>query len=143
LLARVVDPEAVEAAMPALVDAGLVAERDPPPEQSWSFTHALLRDAALSTLVRSRRREIFNRVAAAFEESVADTRDEHLELLAYYYARSEDTAKALHYHERAAEKAFRVGADTEASDRLREAAQLAAQLEDDDAAKRIAAQLER
>jgi len=142
LLARVVDRESVEVAMPALVDAGIVADRDPSPEQSWSFTHALLRDAALSTLVRSRRRELFNRVAAAFEESVADARDEHLELLAYYYARSDDSAKALHYQERAAEKAFRVGADTEASDWLRKAAQLAAQLEDHDAAKRIAAQRE-
>jgi class 3 adenylate cyclase len=143
LLVRVVDRAKVESAMPMLVEAGIVADRDPEPEPSWSFTHALLRDAVLSTLVRSRRREIFNRVATAFEDSVAAARDEHLELLAYYYARSDDSAKALHYQERAAQRAFRVGADTEASDRLMKAAQLAAELEDDEAATRIATQLRR
>jgi class 3 adenylate cyclase len=142
LLTRVVGADAVTTALPALINAGIVAERDPPPGQSWSFTHALLRDAALSTLVRSQRREIFGRIAAAFEESIGDAGDEHLELLAYYYARSENAAKALHYQERAAEKAFRVGADTEASDRLRKAAQLAEQLADEEAVRRITARLE-
>jgi len=143
LLTRVVGPDAVVTALPALINAGIVAERDPPPGQSWSFTHALLRDASLSTLVRSQRRELFGRIAAAFEESIGDAPDEHLELLAYYYARSENSAKALHYQERAAEKAFRVGADTEASDRLRKAAQLAEQLADEEAVRRITARLER
>ena len=140
LLTRVVDTATVNIALPTLIAAGIVAERDSPPDQSWSFTHALLRDAVLSTLVRRRRREIFGRVAAALEESVS-AGDEHVELLAYYYARSDDTAKALYYQERAAEKAFRVGADTEASGRLREAAQLAEQLDDDETIRRISARL--
>ncbi|HEX6663972.1 MAG TPA: AAA family ATPase, partial [Gaiellaceae bacterium] len=141
LLIRLVDREIVETAVSALLNAGIVAERHPHPDQSWSFAHALLRDAALSTLVRSRRRELFSRVAAAFEASVGDAGDEHVELLAYYYARSDDLAKALYYHEHAAEKAFRVGADTEASGHLRLAAQFAEQLADHEAAKRIAARL--
>ena len=140
LLSRVVGPEAVDLAIPVLVEAGIVAERDPEPEQAWSFTHALLRDAALSTLPRSRRRDIFQRVAIAFEESVA-TPDQHLELLAYYHARGTDPSKALAFHELAARKALRAGANTEASTQLRMAADLAAVLQDEDAAKRIAAQL--
>jgi predicted ATPase len=142
LLSRVVGPKAVDLAIPALLEAAIVSPRVPDPEPAWSFTHALLRDAALSTLPRSRRREIFHRVAAAFEESVGEAPDQHLELLAYYYARSTDTAKALTYHELAARKARRVGADTEATGQLRQAANLAAALQDDNAARRIAAQLE-
>ena len=139
LLTRVVDLEAVDAALPALIAAGIAAEHEPPPARSWTFTHALLRDAVLSTLVRSRRREIFGQVAAAAERAVATDPDGHVELLAYYYARSDNSAKALCYQERAAEKALRVGADTEASVRLRAAAQLAKQLNDDEAARRITA----
>jgi class 3 adenylate cyclase len=142
LLSRVVGPAAVEQAIPVLLEAAIISPRVPDPEPAWSFTHALLRDAALSTLPRSRRREIFHRVAGAFEESVGDASDQHLELLAYYYARSTDTAKALVYHERAARKARRVGADTEATGQLRRAAELAAELRDDDASRRIAAELE-
>jgi predicted ATPase len=143
LLTRVVGPVTAKRGLPTLIDAGIVTERDSQPDRSWSFTHALLRDAALSTLVRRRRREIFSRVAAAFEESVGAASDDHVELLAYYYARSDDAEKALLYQERAAEKAFRVGADTEASDRLRQAAQLADELDDDEATQRIRARLMR
>ena len=141
LLTRLVDPGTVDVAMPRLAAGDIIAERDLPPRQSWSFTHALLRDAVLSTLVRWRRREIFGRVATAVEETIGANRDENLELLAYYYARSDDTAKALYYQERAAEKAFRVGADTEARHRLRQAAKLAEQLADTEAASRISDRL--
>lgn len=141
LLTRVVDPATAKVGLPTLIDAGIVTEHDSEPDQTWSFTHALLRDAALSTLVRRRRREIFGRVAAALEQSVGAAHDEHVELLAYYYARSDENERALHYQERAAEKAFRVGANTEASDRLRQAAQLAEQLDDDEARQRISARL--
>jgi class 3 adenylate cyclase len=141
LLTRLIDPATVNVGLPTLIRAGIVTEHDSQPDHSWSFTHALLRDAALSTLVRRRRREIFGRVAAALEGSAGEASDEHVELLAYYYARSNDAEKALCYQERAAEKAFRVGATTEASQRLRQAAQLAEQLADDEARQRISARL--
>jgi predicted ATPase len=141
LLARMLDERTIDAAMPALSEAGIVVEHEPPPDQSWSFTHALLRDAVLSTLVRSRRRQIFNDVAAAFEQAAIEAGEDRLELLAYYYARSDDRAKALEYHERAAARALRVGAGAEAAEWLAQARQLAEQLGDETAAARIAARL--
>ena len=141
LLERLVGAPAVDAALPALLDAGIVVELDPPPAQAWSFSHALLRDAVLSTLVRSRRRQIFSDVAAAFEASVADAEEEHLELLAYYYARSDRPQKAVVYHERAAARAVRLGADSEAAEWLTRAVEIAAHAGDEAAVRRLTSRL--
>jgi hypothetical protein len=88
-----------------LINAGIVAERDLRPGESWNFTRALLRDAVLSTLARSRRRELFGALPLRSKNQSAPD-DEDVELLAYYDARSADAAKALYYQERAAERPF-------------------------------------
>jgi predicted ATPase len=125
-----------------LVRAGVIRELRRYPELEYSFTHVLLREAALSTLTRARRRELYRRVAVAFEELYADSLDEHLELLAHYYGRSDDLTKALAYLERAADRAGRLEAGFQAAELLRRAGQVAAELGDAEAERRIAAQLE-
>jgi predicted ATPase len=42
------------------------------PHASYLFKHALVQDAAYSTLLRGRRQELHARVAAALEEHFAD-----------------------------------------------------------------------
>ncbi|MCI4355223.1 MAG: hypothetical protein L3K06_07645, partial [Thermoplasmata archaeon] len=95
----------------------------------------------LSTLTRSSRRELYGRVAAAFEELFADSLDEHLELLAHYYGRSDNLNKALEYLERAADGAVRLNADFQAAELWRRAARVASELGDAEAGARIAARL--
>jgi len=85
----------------ALLRAEVVREVRRYPELDCEFRHALLQQAALSTLTAGRRRELYARVAAAFEEVYAASLDDHLERLAHYYAQAEDRAKAIEYRERA------------------------------------------
>jgi class 3 adenylate cyclase len=125
-----------------LVRAGVVRECQRYPELEYTFTHGLLRDAALSTLTRATRRELYGRAALALEERFADSVDEHLELLAHYYGRSDDPRKALEYLERAADAAVRVDARYQAVGLWRRARMAAVELGDAEAEARIAAHLE-
>ena len=124
----------------ALDAAEIIEQVRAGPPGVWRFIHALLRDAALSTLPREDRRKLFGRVARAYEGRTGGGEAE-FEALAYYYARSEDRAKALHYHELAAEKALRMGAFPEASASLEEAVHIAERVHDDHASTRVKRQL--
>ena len=95
------------------------------------------------TLTPARREELYGRVAAVFEELYAPSREEYLDVLAYYYARSQNLAKALEYLEQAALRAASLDASSEALDLWARAGKIAAQLGDATAEKRIANQLER
>ena len=71
------------------------------PELECTFTHGLLREAALSTLTSTRKRALYAEIAAAFEAIYADSLDEHLERLAHYHAQAGNLPKALEYAGRA------------------------------------------
>jgi predicted ATPase len=86
------------------------------PELEYTFKHGLLQEAALSTLTPATRRELYGRVASAFEELYADSLDDHLERLAHYHAQSGDLPRARAYLERAAGLASELGAETRAAE---------------------------
>jgi predicted ATPase len=92
----------VGSALPALLRSEIVREARRYPELECAFRHGLLQQAALSTLTTARRRELYGRVAAAFEAVYAPSLDEHLERLAHYYAQSDHVERARDYLERAA-----------------------------------------
>ena len=62
----------LQAALDQLGDAGLLFCRGVPPHASYLFKHALVQDAAYSTLLRGRRQELHARVAAALEQQFPD-----------------------------------------------------------------------
>jgi predicted ATPase len=123
VLERAAENEDVEGALTTLLRAELVREVRRYPELECAFRHALLQQAALSTLTAGRRRELYGRVAAAFEELYVASLDDHLERLAHYYAQAEDRPKAVEYLERAARRLDALGA-TEQAAQLRERARL-------------------
>jgi predicted ATPase len=84
-----------------LLRAEIVREVRRYPVFECSFTHGLLHDAALSTLTPTRKRELYARIAAAFESLYADSLDDHLERLAHYHAQAGSLPKAFEYAERA------------------------------------------
>jgi predicted ATPase len=137
MLALVSSLEDVERDLARLVRADIIRETRPIPDREYAFTHGLLHDAALSTLTRSRRRELYRTVAAASEQAFADAIDEHLERLAFYHARAGDLPIALEYLERAANRANSLGAHTQSLDLWRRAAAVAEKLEDASAQHRI------
>jgi predicted ATPase len=71
------------------------------PDFECAFTHGLLQEASLSTLTAAGRRDLYARVAAAFEELYAASLDDHLERLAHYHAQAGNLPRALEYAERA------------------------------------------
>jgi predicted ATPase len=67
-----------------LRDAGLLFCRGTAPHASYLFKHALVQDAAYSTLLRGRRQELHARVASALERHFADLVERQPELLAHH-----------------------------------------------------------
>lgn len=127
----------VERSLVQLVRANIISESPHAPQREYSFTHGLLQEAALSTLTRARRRELYRRVAAAYEEAFSDSIDEHLEQLAFYRARGGDLERALEYLERAANQAASVHARTQAARLWSQAATLVQRMDDPGARDRI------
>jgi class 3 adenylate cyclase len=119
VLEQAADTDDLDGDLTTLLRAEVVREVRRYPELECAFRHALLQQAALSTLTAGRRRELYGRVAAAFEELYVASLDDHLERLAHYYAQADDRPKAIEYLERAAARQEALGAPEQAA-RLRE-----------------------
>jgi class 3 adenylate cyclase len=137
LLALVSALEDVERDLARLLRADIIRETRPIPDREYTFTHGLLQEAALSTLTRARRRELYRTVAAASEQAFADSLDDQLERLAFYHARGGDLPLALEYLERAANRATSLRAHTQSVDLWMRAAAVAEELDDPGAQHRI------
>ncbi len=85
----------LQAALDQLGDAGLLFCRGTAPHASYLFKHALVQDAAYSTLLRGRRQELHARVAAALEAHFADLVKHRPELLAHHLTAAGDTERAV------------------------------------------------
>jgi tetratricopeptide (TPR) repeat protein len=93
----------------------------------FTFTHALVEHTLYEDLGRARRTRLHMRVAEALEEECGDEPGERLGELAGHWAAavvSTDTAKALHYARRAAERALEQLAPAEAVRWYRQALEL-------------------
>jgi predicted ATPase len=85
----------LQAALDQLGDAGLLFCRGTVPHATYLFKHALVQDAAYSTLLRARRQELHGRVAAALEEHFADLVERQPELLAHHLTAAGNTERAV------------------------------------------------
>ena len=126
-----------------LLRAGVVREARRYPETEYVFRHGLLRQAALSTITPPARRTLYGEVARAIETLYAASLDDHLEVLAQYFRRSNDLPKALEYLERAAERAIALDALGDARELLQAALDLSRELGGDQAeAERLQARID-
>jgi class 3 adenylate cyclase/tetratricopeptide (TPR) repeat protein len=87
-------------ALRLLVGAGLANSRGDIPNAVYTFSHALVQDAAYDSLLKSRRKQLHGAVARLLEERWPETRSAAPELLAYHYtaAESYETAAPLWLH---------------------------------------------
>jgi predicted ATPase len=83
------------------------------PHASYLFKHALVQDAAYSTLLRGRRQELHARVAAALKTYFADLVERQPELLAHHLTAAGDTERAIEQWLKAGQRAIRRSANTE------------------------------
>jgi class 3 adenylate cyclase len=121
LLERVVWTDDLDRDLATLFRAEIVRELRRYPELECTFKHGLLQEAALSTLTPERRREFHGRVGDALEELYGDALDDHLELLAHHFGRSDQLEKAFSYLVRAAVRAEELGAGPQAAELRRRA----------------------
>ena len=80
-----------------LVGAELVYCRGTPPDAEYTFKHALVRDAAYSTLLRSRRQQLHGGIAATLEGRFPEVVAAQPALLAYHFQEALLTEKAVEY----------------------------------------------
>jgi predicted ATPase len=141
VLERAARSEEFERDLGVLVRTQFIREHRRYPELEYTFKHGLSQEAALSTLTPSRRQELYGRVAGVFEELYAGSRDDYLEILASYYARSDNLPKALEYLEKAGERVAALSGNAQAVELWNRARKVAAKLEDPEAERRIAGRL--
>ena len=84
----------------------------------YVFKHALVRDAAYESLLKSKRRELHGRIAKALEGEFAGSMETEPELLAHHYTEAAVTEPALDYWLRAGERAVERCAYAEAKSHL-------------------------
>jgi predicted ATPase/class 3 adenylate cyclase len=97
-----------------LKDSELLYERGIYPQSTYIFKHALTQEVAYNSLLLKRRKEIHEEIGEAIEALSPDRLEEYYELLAYHYAHSTNTDKAVDYLDLANQKAIRVNAIEEA-----------------------------
>jgi class 3 adenylate cyclase len=88
------DARELEAALGQLGEAGLLFCHGTAPHASYLFKHALVQDAAYSTLVRARRQELHGRVAAVLEQEFGDLVERRPELLAHHLTAAGEIPRA-------------------------------------------------
>jgi class 3 adenylate cyclase/tetratricopeptide (TPR) repeat protein len=103
----------------ALVEADLLYHTDGDSESDYEFKHALIRDAAYDSLLKSKRREYHRLIAEALEERLRDSIDTRPELIAHHYTEAGLKEKAIPYWHQAGKQAIARSANVEAIEHLR------------------------
>jgi predicted ATPase len=104
-----------------LVAAGLLFRQGAPPHATYLFKHALVQDAAYSTLLREPRRALHSRIAEILEHEFADLAENQPELLARHYTKADMTEKSARLWGKAGQRSQERSALVEAAEQLGQA----------------------
>jgi predicted ATPase len=123
LLAAVMrKPEAeLQTALNRLIEAGLLLRQGSAPYATYFFKHALVRDAAYSTLLREPRRALHARIAETLESQFAEISENQPELLARHCTEAGQIEKAAALWGKAGLRSAQRSALVEAAEQLRRA----------------------
>ena len=105
---------AAEDALAQLVAAGLVVSLGTSRVTAYTFKHALVQEAAYSTLLRERRRELHARISTVLESEYPEVARTRPEVLARHCAAAGLNTEAIGYYRRAAAQAMAASANAEA-----------------------------
>ena len=139
-VAKISDPS-LQSAIDQLATCGLISVRGEPPDASYIFKHALVRDAAYATMVRSKRQQLHSRVADALVAGFPEVVEAQPELMALHLAQAGLIEKALEYLRKAGQRALAHSANAEAVGNLTHARELPQSLSNNPALKHAAARL--
>jgi tetratricopeptide (TPR) repeat protein len=118
------DETALKDGLAQLEQAGLVFLRGEPPDAVYSFKHALVRDAAYESLLKSRRQQLHGQIARALEQSFADIVASQPEIVAQHFTAAGLVDPAIDYWLKAGHLALSRSADAEAVKHLRQGIEL-------------------
>jgi class 3 adenylate cyclase/predicted ATPase len=123
LLAAVAQkPEAeLGSALDHLIAAGLLFRQGVPPHATYLFKHALVQDAAYSTMLRESRRTLHKRIAETVESKFPEVADSQPELLARHCTEAGLIEKAAGLWGKAGERSLTRSAVVEAIEQLKRA----------------------
>jgi class 3 adenylate cyclase/predicted ATPase len=108
------DETKLTGALNRLVDADVLEQYLLSPQTQYSFRHALIRDAAYESLLRSKRRQYHGQIAAALQESFPEIVNANPELIAVHYTDAGLVEQAVASWQRAGQRALERSANQEA-----------------------------
>jgi predicted ATPase len=124
------DETALKNALAQLEQSGLVFRRGEPPDALYSFKHALVRDAAYESLLKSRRQQLHGQIARTLEERFADIVTSQPEIVAYHFTEAGLVEAAINYWLKAGQQAARRSANAEALNHLARGLELLSNIDD-------------
>ena len=132
----------LQASLAQLVASGVIFVSGEAPNATYTFKHALVRDAAYATLSRGKRQRLHKRIADALETGFALTVETQPELLAHHLAEAGFAERAIDYLRRAGQRSIERSANAEAIGHLTRALELLQSRPDNPQRKRAAFPLE-
>ena len=123
----------VDEALAQLADAELIFRRGTPPNAEYTFKHALVRDAAYDTLLRSGRQQLHSRIAAVLEHKFPETVAATPEVLAQHHTAAGAAAQAIPCWLKAGQAALLRSALTESASHLKQGLGLLQSISDESA----------
>lgn len=108
------DETRLTGALNRLVEAELLDQRLLSFQRSYSFRHALVRDAAYESLLRTKRRQYHGRIATALHDIFPDIVNANPELIAVHYTDAGLDEQAVTSWQRAGQRALERSANQEA-----------------------------
>jgi hypothetical protein len=108
----------LQAALGRLVASELVFQRGTPPDAVYTFKHALIQDAAHSSLLRGTRQQLHAQIAEALETHSPDVMETQPEILAQHYAEAGLVEKSVAYWGKAGRRSTARSAMPEAAAQL-------------------------
>jgi class 3 adenylate cyclase/predicted ATPase len=118
----------LEGALEQLMRAELVFRRGTSPNATYTFKHALVQDAAYSTLLRPRRQQLHGRIATTLERQFPEIAAAQPELMAQHCAMAGLVEKAIEYWDTAGRLAVQRSTMAEAAAHFGKALELIASL---------------
>ena len=109
------DEQQLQDGLERLVGAEFLHQQGTVPRATYRFKHALIRDAAYQSLLKSTRQQHHQRIATTLESEFPETVAAQPELLAHHYTEAGLAAQAILYWQTAGRRALQRSANREAA----------------------------
>ncbi len=125
-----VDEETLQQGLRRLVEAEFVYQSESGPTATYIFKHALIRDVAYESLLKSTRQQYHQRIAQVLAEQFPMLVETQPELLAHHYTEAGVASQAIVYWQLAGQRAIRQSSNLEALEHLTKGLELLQMLPD-------------